>query len=152
MERYNTVFTIFASIFFTFFTKVVYAKNEVFLCSKSQNVNARNGPSTQFSVIYKITKQGYPVKVIEKVDHWYAVEDYKKDKMWISSSNLSAKCGKIVKMGHNAEVKIKPDISSNTLFILEEGFVIEKIKCYTTWCNVKIENQSGWVLEKDLWR
>lgn len=151
MLRTNIIFLIFASTFLIFFNKNVNAKEEQFLCSKSQNINARNGPSIKFAIIYKIAKKGYPLKVIEKVDHWFAVQDFKQDKMWISSSNLTSKCGKIIKMNHKAEVKMKPDLNSQTILFLEQGFVINKIHCYQTWCSVKVSNKKGWILKSDLW-
>ena len=153
MKKLNIIFVIFASIFLFIFTKLSYASNSVptYLCSKTQNINARNGPSTQFAIIYKISKIGYPFKVIEKVDHWFAVEDFKQDKMWISGSNLTSKCGKIVKLNNKAKVFSSPNVNSNTIFFLEEGYIIRNIKCYKAWCNLKINGQSGWIVKSELW-
>ena len=136
----------FASTFFIFFNKV-YAND--FLCTKYSNVNLRNGPGTKFTMVAKLLKKGYPLKIIDKIEEWYAVEDFKGDKMWVSSSNLTSKCGAIIKV--NADFKIKPEEGAISIFTLEEGFVVNKIKCYKSWCEATIENKTGWILKSSTW-
>lgn len=145
----NRIRLIFASIFFISLIRPVFA--EKFLCTKSNNVNFRNGPGQQFAIIYKVFKKDYPVKIINTVEGWHAVEDFRGDKMWVSVVNLSSKCGKIVKNGKNAEVKIQPDENSITLMVLEGGFILEKITCYERWCQVSINNKLGWILKENIW-
>lgn len=136
----------FASIFFMFFNKV-YADD--FLCTKYSNVNLRNGPGIKFTIIVKLLKKGYPLKIIDKIEEWYAVEDFKGDKMWVSSSNLSSKCGAIVKT--ESDLKIKPNAEALSIAIIEEGFIINKITCYKNWCETTIENKTGWILKSSIW-
>jgi SH3-like domain-containing protein len=157
MLEVNRGFAYFASIFFTSFIMLCFmltskANEEgAFLCTKSDNVNGRNGPNTNFAIMYKISQVNYPVKVIKKIENWFAVEDFKGDKMWISASNLKSKCGKIIKINHTAEVKIKPDIKSNTILNLGEGFIVNNAKCYQVWCYIKIDNKKGWILKEKIW-
>lgn len=152
MLKTNIIFLTFASIFFMVFTKTYADQNrdEVFKCTKSNNVNFRNGPSVKFAILYKVLKRGYPLKIIETIDDWNAVQDFKGDKMWVSSSNLTSKCGKIVK-SLKALVRLKPNLNSNVILTLDEGFIIERVKCYQKWCEVTIENRKGWVESEDLW-
>jgi SH3-like domain-containing protein len=150
MLKFNILFITFASIFF------IFAKNsfgqevkETFKCTKNSNVNFRNGPSVKFAIIYKVFKKGYPVKVIELMDSWFAVEDFKGDKMWVSSVNLTSKCGKIVKK--QAEIKLTPNNAAPIIATLEEGFIIHEVKCHKKWCEVKMQTKKGWVLKDELW-
>ncbi len=142
----------FASFFLIFFAVSCNpAWATQILCTKSDNVNFRNGPGIKFSIIFKIFKKDYPVSVVETIDAWHAVVDFKGDKMWVSSINLVSKCGGIVKMNAKPEVKIKPQENALTLFALEEGFVLKDITCYKKWCKVKIENKTGWIEEQFVW-
>jgi SH3-like domain-containing protein len=151
MLKINIIFILFASIFFTLVSKTSYSQTSgVFKCTKLGNVNFRNGPGLKFAVIYKVFKRGYPLKVVDTIDTWVAVEDFKGDKIWVSSSNLTSKCGKIVSV-EKAEVFLKPDLSSSVLLTLEEGFVLQDITCHYRWCEVKVEGKRGWVLREKLW-
>ncbi len=157
MLEVNRRFIHFASIFFAVLTLLLLISSSqaneegTFLCTKSDNVNGRNGPNTNFAIIYKISQVNYPFKVIRKIENWFVVEDFKGDKMWISASNLTSRCGKIIKLNHTAEVKIKPNIKSNTILNLGEGFIIKNAKCYQEWCYIKIDNTKGWVLKDSIW-
>lgn len=150
----NWIALTFASIFFILIAKNVFSEtaiSEKIMCTKSSNVNFRNGPGQQFKILYKVFKKDYPVRIINSIEGWYAVEDFKGDKMWVSSGNLSSKCGRIVKNERSAEVKVKPDENSINLMILESGFILKEIKCYSTWCQIEIEGKLGWILKENVW-
>ena len=149
MLRSNIISIFFASVFFVLLTKSVFAAE--FLCTKYSNVNFRNGPGVKFAIVYKVFKKGYPVKVIDTIDEWHAVEDFKGDKMWVSSSNLASKCGKIVNNAKLARVRFSPEETSPIFAELENGFVINRVKCYKMWCEVTIEGKLGWILRESLW-
>lgn len=141
----------FASVFIYFFQIFGVANASTILCTKYNNVNFRNGPSIKFTILYKIFKKDYPVSIIETIDGWHAVVDFVGDKMWVSSGNLSTKCGGIVKKKTNPHVKLMPYKNSFTIFILEEGFILKDIKCYIKWCKVKIDSKTGWIEKLYIW-
>ena len=149
----NVIRFAFASIFFILIAKITLGDKveEKFLCTKSNNVNFRNGPGVQFEVLYKILAVKYPLKVIDKADAWYAVEDFMGAKMWVSSVNVYSKCGGIVKNEKKASVRVSPSEDALTLFTLESGFIINNIECYDVWCKVEVENKFGWVMKESLW-
>lgn len=136
-------------MFFTF--NIQYSLSKKYLCTKYNHVNFRNGPGVKFPILYKVYKKDYPLEIIDTIEGWHAVVDFKGEKMWVSSINLSSKCGGIVRESVKAEVKIKPEEDALTLFILEEGFTIKNLKCYTKWCLVEVEDKSGWVLKSLIW-
>jgi SH3-like domain-containing protein len=121
------------------------------MCTNYNNVNLRNGPGVKFPLAFKLMQKDYPLLILESFENWYAVTDFNGDKFWVSSANLTRKCGGIVKLNVSPPVKIKPNKNSVTLFTLQEGFVIKNIKCYEKWCNIKIEDKSGWVEKQFIW-
>jgi SH3-like domain-containing protein len=151
MLKVNIIFLFFASIFFTLASKTSYSQTSgVFKCTKLGNVNLRNGPGLKFNIAYKVLARGYPLKIIDTIDTWVAVEDFKGERVWVSSSNLSNKCGKIVNT-EKAEVFLKPSTESGVILTLQEGFILNNINCYNRWCEVKIEDKKGWILSSQLW-
>lgn len=151
--KYNLKKLFFASIFFTILFRAQASTpiKENYFCTKYNVVNFRNGPGIKFTIIYKVYKKDYPVKVLETIEGWHAVIDFKEDKMWVSGANLTHKCGGIIKAGVKAPVRIYPAEDSIVLFTLDEGFTTRKIKCYRKWCRIKIQNKTGWIEKSYIW-
>jgi len=63
-------------------------KKNIYLVTKYDEVNLRNGPGLNKLVLFKILKKGYPVKVLEEFESWYKIIDYQKREGWISKTQL----------------------------------------------------------------
>ena len=123
-----------------------------YICTKGNKTNLRNGPGTKFKVIYNILKAGYPLKVVDRVDNWYAVSDFVGDEIWINVNDTTKTCGGIVKTNEEfVSMNIRPTKNSAVVFKLENGFILRKLDCYGDWCKSRVNNKSGWILKQNIW-
>ena len=80
-------FCIFILIFTITLNSSTALKN-IYLATKFDEVNLRNGPALNKLVLFKILKKGYPVKILEEFESWYKITDYQKREGWISKTQL----------------------------------------------------------------
>lgn len=121
------------------------------ICTKTNHSNLRKAPGTKFPIEYKVLVSGYPFKVVKTVSGWYGVEDFEGEVSWISEINIKKKCGAIVQNPALTFVYLHPSLESKVMLSLERGFIVHNIECFGEWCEVKIQNKTGWMEKKDLW-
>ena len=141
---------IFLLFILTINFEITYSKDlNYFLMLKNNKANVRYGPSFEYPIKYVYIKKSLPIKVIDKKENFRKIIDHKKNSGWIHISQLK-----------NVETQIilesvilfkKPTKFSEPIAKIKTGKILKVKKCIKNWCNVKVDNLSGWVQNNNAW-
>ncbi|GGD16729.1 SH3 domain-containing protein [Aquisalinus flavus] len=123
-----------------------------FVNLKSDETNARVGPSMDYPVRFVFSRRGLPVRVVaETPDNvWRKVEDFEGETMWIHQSQLVSSGVVLVTEG-TALMHARPAEGSEVRAALERGVLADTEKCDDGWCLVRVDGYRGWVAKSSLW-
>jgi SH3-like domain-containing protein len=125
-------------------------KKKIFLTTKFNEVNIRNGPGLNHLRIYKILKKGYPLRVLDEFENWRKIIDVNGVAGWVSNSQLSKKEYVIVKEIEEIIYKF-PTKKSKRIAIIRKNFVVKVKKCGKSWCSIREGKIKGWIKKDSLW-
>lgn len=111
---------------------------------RSNEVNVRTGPGTQFPILWVYRRAGYPVKIIAEYDSWRQIEDNDGEQGWVYKGLLSSTRAILVEGSKPVPLYKKPD-ATTTIHLLEPGLVGYLIECNPILCKVNVAGEKGWV-------
>ncbi len=128
---------------------------------KSDRVNVRKGPGTDYPIDWVFNRAGLPVEVIDEVETWRQVRDSEGAKGWVLQSLLSGRRTALVlpwETGTTTEgasmtvpVHATASASSTVVALVEAGTLASLLACDRSWCHVSIEGERGYVEQVKLW-
>lgn len=126
---------------------------------KSDRVNLRNGPGTDYPTGWVYRRAGLPVEVVKEFEGWRQVRDAEGATGWVLQSLLSGRRTALVlpwerKAGTEAPVVAihSSDAESSTVVAkVEAGVIADLHTCDSRWCRVTVEQFSGYIEQKKLW-
>jgi len=126
-----------------------------FVSLKSDKVNVRKGPSTDQAIVWVFSRAGLPVEVIAESDNWRRVRDSEGADGWVFHSLLSARRTALVTPWSKGDQRV-PLFSSNStgsraVAELQSGVLGNVLSCDGEWCNVSVDDYSGYVQQDKLW-
>lgn len=117
---------------------------------KYDEVNGRQGPSRNHSILWQYRKKGLPVIVIAETEMWRKVRDYKGDESWISRGGLSGRAH-VITISEIAIYK-KPETSARRVAVAEADMVLQLKSCNAEWCQITAPSgHQGWVKISKIW-
>lgn len=130
-----------------------------FVSLKSDRVNLRTGPGTDYPASWVFRRAGLPVEIIKEFEAWRQVRDADGTKGWVLQSFLSGRRTALVQPWDLKREGPPPqtpllddnDESADTLAILEAGVIASVHSCDGRWCEVSIETMRGYIQQKKLW-
>lgn len=130
-----------------------------FVSLKSDRVNLRNGPGTDYPTSWVFRRAGMPLEVIKEFEGWRQVRDAEGTTGWVVQSFLSGRRTALVlpweiKPGQPVpQVSIRGDDSESAkvVAVVEAGVIANIVACDGRWCRVTIERFGGYVEQKKLW-
>ena len=138
--------------FFILISPLRAEKNPIprFVSLRPNEVNARVGPGPNYPVEWIYLKAGLPVEIIAEFDNWRKIRDLDGSEGWVHQSMLCSKRHGIIK-GREVLMYGERDIKSQPLVRLDQGVVVDLLKCHEDWCQVRIYDFKGWVQRSFLW-
>jgi len=126
---------------------------------KSDRVNLRSGPGTDYPTSWVYRRAGLPVEVIEEFETWRKVRDAEGTVGWVLHSLLSGRRTALVLPWELKAGKVPPQVSirssdserSGAVAIVEAGVIADVQSCDGAWCYVTISGYRGYVEQKKLW-
>ena len=124
---------------------------------KSDKVNVRRGPNTDQPVIWVFSRAGLPVEIFAESENWRRVRDSDGAEGWVFHSLLSGRRTVLISpwaKGNGQEgVKLHDDQStgSSTVAELQSGVIGDVVGCDGEWCELTIQDYSGYVEQGKLW-
>lgn len=130
-----------------------------FVSLKSDRVNLRNGPSTEYPTGWVFRRAGLPLEIIKEFDAWRQVRDAEGTTGWVLQSLLSGRRTGLVLPWEIKKGTVPPQVpihssdsaSSAIVANVEAGVIANLHSCDGAWCRVTIEAYSGYVEQKKLW-
>ncbi len=136
------------------FANFVFAKELTslprFVSIKSNEVNARTGPNLKYPISWVYIKKGEPVEIIAEFEQWKKIRDYKRDEAWVHETMVSNKRFAIVTGNKNLDVYDAPN-DKKPVFVVEPNLRVSLLKCKLQFCEIKIDDYSGWIEKSKLW-
>ena len=126
-----------------------------FVSLKSDKVNVRRGPSTDQAIVWVFSRAGLPVEIIAESENWRRVRDSEGADGWVFHSMLSARRTALVAPWTKGEESVPLYNSKSTgaraVAALQAGVLGNILACDGEWCNVSVDDYSGYVQQEKLW-
>ena len=126
-----------------------------FVSLKSDKVNVRKGPSTDQSIVWVFSRAGLPVEIIAESDNWRRVRDSEGADGWVFHSLLSARRTALVTPWAKGDERVplysSESINSRAVAELQSGVLGNVLSCDGEWCNISVDDYSGYVQQDKLW-
>jgi len=131
-----------------------------FVSLKSDRVNLRQGPGTEYPTAWVFRRAGLPVEVIKEFEGWRQVRDAEGTTGWVSGAMLSGRRTAVILpwlvrpgQGEPAVAVLRDDDSSsaNAIAQVEAGVLASIISCDGRWCRVSVGGFRGYIEQSKLW-
>lgn len=133
-----------------------------FFSLKSNPVNLRKGPGTQYPKSWVYRREGLPVEVLREHGRWRHVRDSEGATGWILRTLISRRRTALVapwelkkasasKQNGLTPMRSAPKQRSQAVANLEAGTLVSLKSCDRKWCLVSIGQYRGYVEQKLLW-
>jgi SH3-like domain-containing protein len=129
-----------------------------FVSLKSDRVNLRQGPGTEYPTAWVFRRAGLPVEVIKEFESWRQVRDAEGTTGWVLGTMLSGRRTAVVlpwevKAGKGAVAMLRDDDSESARAVaqVEAGVLASIINCDGNWCRVSVGGFRGYIEQSKLW-
>jgi SH3-like domain-containing protein len=126
-----------------------------FVSLKSDKVNVRRGPSTDQAIVWVFSRAGLPVEVIAESENWRRVRDSEGADGWVFHSLLSSRRTVLITPWSKGEASVPLYASRSTgsraVAALQAGVLGNVLNCDGEWCELSVEDYSGYVEQDKLW-
>ena len=130
-----------------------------FVSLKSDQVNMRSGPGTDYPTQWVYRRAGLPVEVLREFEGWRQVRDAEGATGWVLASLLSGRRTALVvpweakPPAAPPQVAIKDDNSERARDVakVEAGVLANVRTCDGRWCEISIGEVRGYIEQKKLW-
>ncbi len=122
-----------------------------FMSLKHNKTNSRSGPSKEYPIVTVFTKKNEPLKILNKYEDWYYIEDFDEERGWIHSNLLSSKRFVIIMASEKINM-----LSNYKNPESVTAYILPKVRCklhkvQSDWCHVSCSGNKGWINKKYLW-
>jgi SH3-like domain-containing protein len=131
-----------------------------FVSLKSDRVNLRQGPGTDYPTAWVFRRAGLPVEVLKEFESWRQVRDAEGTTGWVLGSMLSGRRTAVilpweVKAGQGQQplAVLRDDDSAKASAVaqVEAGVLANIITCDGKWCRVSVGGFRGYIEQAKLW-
>ena len=126
-----------------------------FVSLKSDKVNVRKGPNTDQAIVWVFSRAGLPVEVIAESDNWRRVRDSEGADGWVFHSLLSARRTVLITPWPKEQTSVplysSASTSSRAVASLQAGVLGNVVNCDGEWCELSVDDYSGYVQQDQLW-
>ncbi len=130
-----------------------------FVSLKSDRVNLRTGPGTQYPTSWVFRRAGLPLEVVAEFDNWRQVRDSEGTSGWVLQSLLSGRRTAVVtpwdakdgKTSDGIAIRTSDNDSASPVATAEPGVIANLHACDGRWCDVSVGDYRGFLPQKLLW-
>jgi SH3-like domain-containing protein len=131
-----------------------------FASLKSDRVNLRQGPGTDYPTAWVFRRAGLPVEIVKEFESWRQVRDAEGTTGWVLGSMLSGRRTAVVlpwelKPGQqqpaSAALRDDDSASARPLAYVEAGVLASIISCDGSWCRISVGGFRGYIEQTKLW-
>jgi SH3-like domain-containing protein len=125
-----------------------------FVSLKPSDTPMREGPSKDHSIKWVFKREGLPVEVIAEHEQWRRVRDSESTEGWVFFGRLSNRRTVIVLAGKDKAPRTlysRESEQSAVVAKLEPGVIANVESCTAAWCQVNVEDYSGFIRKDSVW-
>ncbi len=122
-----------------------------FASIKSNEVNARVGPSIKSSIEWVFIKKGEPIEIIAEYEQWRQIRDINGEGGWVHSSVLSGKRSVIIISPYIVNITKSPNDTHKIKAKVHSKVRCLVNKCQNDYCQVSCKNKTGWLPKSAIW-
>jgi len=130
-----------------------------FVSLKSDRVNMRKGPGTDYPTAWVYRRAGLPLEVIKEFEGWREVRDAEGAAGWVLQSFLSGRRTALVLPWEVKPGATPPKVAlryndserARPVAMVEAGVIANVSSCDGRWCEVSIAKFRGYIEQKKLW-
>ncbi len=130
-----------------------------FVSLKSDRVNLRSGPGTDYPTSWVFRRAGLPLEVIKEFESWRQVRDAEGTTGWVVQSFLSGRRTALVTPWDVKSGTTTPQVpimksdstSSRKVALVEAGVIANVHSCDSAWCEISAGEYKGFIEQKSLW-
>lgn len=130
-----------------------------FVSLKSDRVNLRTGPGTQYPTSWVFRRAGLPLEVTKEFENWREVRDSEGTSGWVLQSLLSGRRTALVtpwdakegKASEGIPIRSNDSDSAAPVATVEPGVIANLHGCDGRWCDVSVGDYRGYLPQKLLW-
>ncbi|GEM_PF-1146561 len=129
-----------------------YVGSYGYASAKPGKVNWRKAPSKDAPIEYEMTpEEYYPVRVLDRQGDYVQIQDFEKDKGWLSASVLTTQNYCIVSV-EKADVRVGAGDTFDVAFHAAKGVYLQVKNQQGDWLEVKYKDgNSGWIKASSVW-
>ena len=122
-----------------------------FVSLRSNEVNLRTGPGTNYPVEWVYVRRHMPVEIVAEFDTWRKIRDWQGTVGWVHQSLLDGQRTGIV-VGTVRDMLSAPQAdAARTVARLEPGVIVRLRECRPDWCLVRVQEFEGWLPRDAFW-
>lgn len=121
-----------------------------FVSLRSDEVNLRTGPGTNYPVDWVFVRRELPVEVIAEFDMWRKVRDWQGTVGWVHHSMLDGR-RTILITGSDRTILVEPADTAPGTARLAPGVIGRLLECEGTWCRIEAKGYRGWLKREEFW-
>lgn len=121
-----------------------------FVSLKTDEANARRGPSLTHRIDWIFTRAGMPLQITAEYGHWRRVRDRDGIGGWVHYALLSGARTVLVETDLT-DLHTRPDAAAPVVARLEPGVVARLRACAGDWCRIDAGGYRGWALRSGFW-
>lgn len=131
-----------------------------FVSLKSDRVNLRQGPGTEYPTSWVFRRAGLPVEVVKEFENWRQVRDAEGTTGWVASATLSGRRTALVMPWQVKPGEPVPDAvalrnddreGAGAVAFVEAGVLASIIGCDGKWCRISVGGFRGYIEQTKLW-
>ncbi len=115
-----------------------------FVSLRAKEVNLRTGPGARYPIDWVYRRRHLPVEIIDEFDTWRRVRDWQGTVGWVHQSMLQGR-RTVQILGHRRLLQETPDAAAAGVAQLEPGVIGELLTCRPDWCQVQVQDLTGWL-------
>jgi len=113
---------------------------------RSDDVNLRAGPGTQYPIDWVYHRRDYPVQVLREFEVWRLVQIQDGTKGWVHQATITGRRGFVVQTAEQV-LRAGPADTADPVAKLESGVIghIKRCPAGSAWCEVQAGDYGGWL-------
>ena len=121
-----------------------------YVSAKSNKMNVRRGPGTDYKIDWIYMQKGNPFLITAEFGPWRKIEDFEGEGGWVHYSLISGS-RYIIVLDQELLLKRKPKKNSLNIAQLNRGVVARLLSAKSDWCEIEVGKYRGWVTTESIW-
>jgi SH3-like domain-containing protein len=115
-----------------------------FVSLRSDKINLRTGPGTDYPVEWVYTRRRMPVEVTAEFENWRKIRDWRGTEGWVHQSMIDGRRTALI-IGEIRVMRRAAAAESGPVARVEPGVIGLILECVPDWCRIEVDGLLGWL-------